>query len=81
MSDLSAAGKRQKKLDQLVEIEGYERVDELLEASVADSVCPAICMNDGCDYTTEMEPDQDRGWCEVCATNSVASALILAGII
>jgi len=44
-------------------------------------VSPAICMNDGCDYTAEMEPDQDRGWCEACGTNTVASALILAGLI
>jgi hypothetical protein len=38
-------------------------------------------MNEGCEYTAEMEPDQDRGWCEVCETNSMASALVLAGII
>jgi hypothetical protein len=38
-------------------------------------------MNAGCDYTAEMEPDQDRGWCEVCNTNSMKSALVLAGII
>ena len=43
--------------------------------------CPAICMNEGCDYTTDMEPDQDQGWCEVCGTNTVASAAILAGVI
>jgi hypothetical protein len=36
-------------------------------------------MNDGCDYTADMEPDQDRGWCEACDTNTVASALVLAG--
>ena len=52
-----------------------------MAAAVGDSVSPAICLNDGCDYTTEMEPDQDRGWCEACRTNTVASALVLAGII
>ena len=72
---------RRAKLEQLVEFEGYEGLDELLAASIADSVSPAICLNDGCDYTAEMEPDQDRGWCEVCGTNTVASALVLAGII
>jgi hypothetical protein len=34
-----------------------------------------------CDYATEVEPDQDRGWCESCGTNTVKSALILAGLI
>ena len=47
----------------------------------ADSVSPAICMNEGCEYTAEMEPDQDRGFCEVCETNTMVSALVLAGII
>ena len=81
MANSSSAGKRQAKLDRLVEIEGYDSLDDLLPAAVADSVGPAICLNDGCDYTAEMEPDQDRGWCEACDTNTVASALVLAGII
>jgi hypothetical protein len=69
------------KLDELVESEGYANLNDLLEAVITDSVCPAICMNDGCSYTCEMEPDQDAGWCEACGTNSVKSALILAGLI
>ena len=72
MANSTAAEKRQAKLDRLVEIEGYDSLDDLL---------PAICMSDGCDYTAEMEPDQDRGWCEVCGTNTVTSALVLAGFI
>jgi hypothetical protein len=71
----------QTKLQKLVEIEGFKDDISLFEAAVADSVCPAICMNDGCDYTAEMEPDQDRGWCEVCGTNSMKSALVLGGLI
>ena len=46
-----------------------------------DSVCPGICMNSGCDYTVEVEPDQDRGYCERCGTQTVKAALVLAGII
>ena len=69
------------KLEELVESEGYDSLDNLLEAVITDSVCPAICMNDGCSYTCEMEPDQDAGWCEACGTNSVKSALILAGLV
>jgi hypothetical protein len=81
MQSQSPAEKRRAKLDELVEAEGFDSVDEMLEAAIGDSVSPAICLNDGCDYTTEMEPDQDRGFCEACGTNTVASALILAGII
>jgi hypothetical protein len=69
------------KLEQLLEIEGYTTLEELLETVFSDSVSPCICTNDGCEYTTEVEPDQDRGWCEVCGTNTVKSAPILAGII
>ena len=59
VSDLS-----QQKLKKLVEIEGYDDDVALIADAATDSVCPAICMNEGCDYTAEMEPDQDRGWCE-----------------
>jgi len=38
-------------------------------------------MNKECDYSTEMEPDQDRGWCENCETNTVVSAGMLMGIV
>ena len=81
MEQHTDAAKRRAKLSQLIEIEGFESEEALLAALITDSVSPAICLNDGCEYTTEMEPDQDRGWCEACGTNSVASALILAGII
>jgi hypothetical protein len=81
MANSSAAEKRRTKLDQLVESEGYDSVDDLIAATISDSVSPAICMHEGCDYTAEMEPDQREGWCEACGTNTVASALILAGII
>ena len=69
------------KLSKLVEIEGYESVEALLQAVLGDSVSPAICMNEGCDYTCEMEPDQRRGWCDECRTNSMKAAPVLAGLI
>jgi hypothetical protein len=69
------------KLDKLLEIEGYESLDRLLDDVVGDSVSPAICMNAGCNYVCEMEPDQTRGWCDECRTNSMKSALVLAGVI
>ena len=69
------------KLMKLCEIEGFISLDDLLEVASTDGVCPAICMTDGCDYTTEMEPDQEVGYCEACGGNTVVSALILAGLI
>ena len=72
---------RKQKLDKLLEIEGYGDIADLAEAVVLDSVSPAICCNPDCSYTSEMEPDQDRGYCEECHTNSMKSALVLAGLI
>lgn len=31
-------------------------MDELLEAAALDNVCPAICMNEGCEYRAENDP-------------------------
>lgn len=72
---------RQEKLNQLIDIEGFTSLEELLEEAVFDSVCIAICVNSGCSYTEELEPDQDRGVCAECGTPSMKSALILAGMI
>ena len=69
------------KLMKLCDLEGFKRLDDLLEASVTDSICPSICMTEGCDCTTDMEPDQDAGYCEACGGNTVTSALVLAGLI
>jgi hypothetical protein len=68
------------KLDELSDIEGTP-VLKMLERAVMDSVCKGICMNEGCSYTTDVEPDQTGGYCEVCRTTSVKSCLALAGII
>lgn len=80
-TDALSRAERAAKLKALMEAEGFGSLNDLLEASAFDSVSPAICVNAGCTYTTEYEPDQDQGWCEVCDTNTVASALVLAGII
>jgi hypothetical protein len=52
-----------------------------MEAVFSDSVSPAICMNDECEFTCEMEPDQDAGWCDECRTNTMKAAPVLAGMI
>jgi len=72
---------REIKVSQLMKCEGYTDKDALLEAALLDSVCHGICLNVHCDYTTEVEPDQEEGWCEACGGNSVVSVLILEGLI
>ena len=69
------------KLQKLIEIGGFADDLALIQASLLDSVCLAICMNPDCSYSEELEPDQRCGWCPECKTNSVKSGLILAGII
>jgi len=69
------------KLMKLCDLEGFKRLEDLLKVSMTDNICPAICMTEGCDHTTEMESDQDAGYCEACGGNTVVSALVLAGLI
>ena len=80
MSTIALSNKAAK-LMKLCEAEGFASFDDLLEVAASDSVCPAICMTEGCDYTTEMESDQDEGYCEACGGNTVTSVLVLAGMI
>jgi hypothetical protein len=65
-------------LKALLEIEGLT-FEEMAENSLMDGTCPGICRR--CGYTTEVEPDQGRGWCEECEANTVVSGLVLAGLI
>ena len=69
------------KLDQLTSDFGFDTPEDLVEAYIYDGLMPAICMTRGCDYSTEMEPDQDRGWCDCCGANTMKSAAILMGVI
>jgi hypothetical protein len=68
------------KLKDLAKIEGMSE-EELLEQATFDSVAKGICTNPKCNYTTEVEPDQSKGYCEVCRTNTVQSCLVLARMI
>ncbi len=72
---------RREKLAMLVEIEGFDSTDDLLEAVAHDSICPGICTRPGCDYSCEVEPDQREGWCEECRSQNVQSAMVLAEVI
>lgn len=68
----------QDKMTTLCELEGVD-FDEI----AMESVVPGICMNEGCSYTTDVEPDSSTGWCEECDSNTVKSAteLILEGFL
>jgi hypothetical protein len=68
------------KLEVLAEEWGLS-VAEFIEEYALDDVVPGICLNPGCDYTTEVEPDQRQGWCEICGTTTVRSGVVLAGLI
>lgn len=67
------------KLETLAAHYGVE-AEELLETYALDSVAPGICMNVGCDFSAEYEPDQEDGWCEECQMRSVTSCLVLLGV-
>jgi len=58
---------------------GYSDPMDMAEEYMADVCAPAICTE--CHHTTEMEQDQDAGWCEDCEQNTVVSLFILMGII
>ena len=68
------------KLLQIIEDEGFETELELLEEYHDRSIVPGICMNEGCNFTAYYEPDQDKGYCDLCGTKTVVSCLILGGI-
>ncbi len=71
----------QEKIDTLCKYEGLTFDD--FGALMADSVSPGICMTEGCEYTTQVEPDSSEGWCEVCDTGTVKALteLIMEGFL
>ncbi len=71
--------KRSEKLEDLLALEGFEDVEDMAEVSLFHEDTYGVCMNDGCDYTTKVEPDSEEGWCEVCQSNTVCSGMVLAG--
>jgi hypothetical protein len=74
-----ALTKKAVRLLELCEAEGFKTPEDLLEASMMDSVCAAICME--CGATARMERDQRRGYCDSCGKNKVVSGLVLADLI
>lgn len=60
-------------------LESYGMDFEEIGMECLGGLCPAICTV--CGYTKELEPDQDRGWCEACEQNTMKSAMVLMGVI
>lgn len=75
---------RAAKLAKFIDLEGFTSAEELFGAIIGDSVYPATCCNPAdaeCDYTAEMEPGRDCGWCEMSDRSAPVSGLVLGGII
>jgi hypothetical protein len=71
---------KNRKIQYLLDNEGFESEEAIMEQGVMDSVILGICVNDGCNYTTDVECDSTDGWCECCEENSVVSAAALVGL-
>jgi hypothetical protein len=72
---------REKKLRKLAELLGFKTIDEMFDAAVTDTASPGICINPSCEYVARVAPDEQAGYCPNDGTNTVQSALILAGAI
>ena len=66
-------------LNDLLQDYGYDEVTDFMNDYGLDSIVPGICVE--CGATYEYEPDQARGWCECCESNTVKSGLVVLGII
>ncbi len=69
------------KVQKLAADSGFSTVEEMLESALCDGVCPAICMEEFCEYSTDLEPDAENCPCEECGEHTVSSALIIMGFI
>ena len=65
------------KLNELINVEGFEDAEQMVNASLVDCDTYGICSNDHCNYTTNVEPDQTAGYCEACGTTTVISGVEL----
>lgn len=82
-SSIDYVARQRKQVVKLVELEKATGIDSLEMARDAsiDGIAEGICMNPGCDYTDQVEPDCDNGWCEECNTPTVSSVLVLMDLI
>jgi len=69
------------KLTDLAELEGFDSEIDMMQDYMIESLIPAICINPNCNYTAYLEPDCRKGHCEECATQTMQSCMVLAGVI
>jgi hypothetical protein len=72
---------RATKLKKLAELLGFKTIDEMYDAAVTDTACPGICINPWCEYIEMVGPAEREGYCLKDGTNTVQSALVLAGLL
>jgi len=68
----------QKALIELSEIKDMT-VEDLCSIAVFDDVADGICMN--CKNVSDVELDQDNGYCIYCGKSNIKSCLVLAKLI
>lgn len=69
------------KIAMLEEMTGMDEM-EMIEQATYDSVAVGICTNKQCSFVADsVEPDCSSGFCEHCGTQTVASILVLEGMI
>lgn len=69
------------KLELLAELRGFEDAEHLLDEFVLEVICPGICINEECEYIIYVGSDTDNSLCEICQTETVVSAFVLADIV
>lgn len=68
---------RTAKQQRIAESLGFKSFDDLAQKMMTSVGYIGICINPGCGYTTECEPDAEENWCNICKTNTVCSLLML----
>jgi hypothetical protein len=58
---------------------GFRDVPELIDRYLFKEACPAICLT--CGHIAEKRPDALAGWCAICDTDTMRSAMVLAGVL
>jgi len=61
-------------LKRICDAEGLP-IEDLITELMSDSISPGVCRE--CGYVTEIEQDNENGYCEECDTNTVVAATML----
>lgn len=72
---------RSKKLRRVANALGYDHPLNLLHRYLDKEIVPGICTNEICDCVTNVAAAEEIGHCPSCDTYTVASILVIAGII